>query len=414
MSTAVSPEAGIGRDPDTVGGAVAAYVDRLKAGDLGSLPVIVVMVCITAFFTFYVPDRVFFTAVNFNNLVVQMAGTTLIATGVVFVLLLGEIDLSVGFLAGIGAVAVTYFQNPGQSYTIAGWLAIVVALVLCTAIGAAQGSLVAFFGMPAFVVTLAGNIAFQGLIIRWMGSSAAILVQDKYINDVANYYLTPTQGWVVAAAVSGLYGLALVSAVVSRRRAHLEVGSIALLGIRWAFVTFAAFLVVAISNHATQPTGLPLAGVITFAVVAVAAWVATRTTFGRHVYAVGGNAEAARRAGIRVPFIKLTVFMISGLMAGLGGLMIASQLNSVDLTVGSGPLLLNAIAAAVIGGTSLFGGRGRIMAAPLGALVITSINNGLGLLGSDPWKQYLITSIILLGAVTLDTVARRRQAKVGR
>jgi D-xylose transport system permease protein len=414
VSTAVSTEAGPGREPDTIAGAARAYHERLKAGDLGSLPVIVVMVFITAFFTFYVPDRVFFTAVNFNNLVVQMAGTTVIATGVVFVLLLGEIDLSVAFLAGIGAVAITYFQNPGQSYTVYGWVAIVIGLALCTAIGAVQGSFVAYVGMPSFVVTLAGNIAFQGVIVRWMGSSAAILVQDTYINDVANYYLSPTGGWLVAASVSVLYGLAILSGAHARRRAGVGAGNVPLLALRWTFATLVAVVVVAISNHATQPTGLPLAGVLTFAVVAAATWVATSTTYGRHIYAVGGNAEAARRAGIDVRFIRLTVFMISGVTAGIGGLMIASQLNAVDLTVGSGPLLLNAIAAAVIGGTSLFGGRGRIVAAPLGAIVITSINNGLGLLGSDPWKQYLITSIILLGAVTLDAVARRRQAAVGR
>jgi D-xylose transport system permease protein len=399
---------------ETLLGALRAYRKRLAAGDLGSLPVIAAMVAITAFFTFYVPDRVFFTAVNFNNLVVQMAGTTLIAIGVVFVLLLGEIDLSIGFLAGIGAVAVSYFQNPGQSYTVAGWVAIVIGLSLCTAIGALQGSFVAFIGVPSFVVTLAGNIAFQGVIIRWMGSSAAILIQDKYINDVANYYLPPTAGWIVAAIISAGFALATLAGLLSRRRAGLATGNLPLMALRFALVTAVAFGVVAISNHASQPTGLPFAGLMMVAAIAIASWLATRTTFGRHVYAVGGNPEAARRAGINVAFIRLTVFMISGLMAGLGGLMIASQLNAVDLTVGGGPLLLNAIAAAVIGGTSLFGGRGRILAAPLGALVIASINNGLGLLGSDPWKQYIITGVILLSAVTLDTVARRRQQKVGR
>jgi D-xylose transport system permease protein len=410
VSVAAPPEAqAIAGERDTVLGAARSYVDRVKAGDVGSLPVIVGMVIITIIFTAKV--SVFFTAVNFNNLIVQLAPIALIAIGVVFVLLLGEIDLSIGFVSGLCGVCVAWFQEPGSTQRVPGLIAIALAIILGALIGLLQGSFVALIGVPSFVVTLAGLLAWQGVIIKWIGSQAAIGIQDKYVNDTANYFLSHTASWVVAAIISLGFAATTAAGIMARRRARLPIGNPALPAIRIAFVTAVTFGVTAISNN---DRGIPLAGLIVVAMLVFWTFVARRTTFGRHVYAVGGNAEAARRAGISVPFIRIAVFMISGAMAGLGGVLFAARLSGVDLTAGGGSTLLDAIAAAVIGGTSLFGGRGRVVAALLGALVIRTIANGLGLIGSSSATEYIITGIILLAAVTLDTLSRRRLERSGR
>ena len=398
-------------DPDTPLGALHAYVERLKSGELGSLPVIVAMVGITVFFAS--KTSVFFTATNFNNLIGQVAGTALIAIGVVFVLLLGEIDLSVGFLSGVGGVCIAFFQTQGHGYSVPGLVAVLLSLVLCTLIGAFQGSFVAFIAVPSFVVTLAGNLALQAVIIRWVPQTRSITIDDKYVNDVAGYYLPPAAGWLVAAGISSAFGLSIAAAFRARRRAGLPTRNLTLPLIRWGLVSAVGFVVVAVCNHGSQH-GVPISGLLLLAMLVLWTWVAGSTTFGRHVYAVGGNAEAARRAGINVVFVRLAVFMISGLMAGVGGVVLASRINGVSSDQGGGPLLLYAIAAAVIGGTSLFGGRGRVIAALLGSVVIMSISNGLDLIGSSSWQKYVITGVILLAAVAIDTFARRRQQGVGR
>jgi D-xylose transport system permease protein len=410
MSTAAPQEARLADgERETVLGAARAYVDKVRAGDVGSLPVVAGMAIIVAVFTAKV--SVFFSAINFNNLVVQMAPIALIAIGVVFVLLIGEIDLSIGYVAGVCGVCVSWFAQPDTSHQVPGLLAIFLAIGLGALIGLFQGAFVAILGVPSFVVTLAGLLAWQGVIIRWVGSQAAISIQDKVVNGTANYFFSPTVSWVVAAIVAVGFAANTALGFVSRRRAGLPVGSPTLAGIRVAGVAVAAFLVVGISN---RDRGLSFAGLLLVAMLVLGTFVARRTTFGRHVYAVGGNAEAARRAGINVPFVKICVFMISGAAAGLGGVLLAARLNGVDLTIGGGSTLLDAIAAAVIGGTSLFGGRGRVVAALLGALVIRTIANGLGLLGSSSATEYMITGGILLAAVTLDTLSRRRLERSGR
>jgi D-xylose transport system permease protein len=249
------------------------------------------------------------------------------------------------------------------------------------------------------------------VIIKWIGSQASIGIQDHFVNDTANYFLPKPAGWIVAGVIAGAFALTAAGSIVSRRRAGLPIGNPAVSALRVGFVAVVAFVVVAICNH---ERGVPFAGLLVVGAIAFWTFVARRTTFGRHVYAVGGNAEAARRSGINVRFIKIAVFMISGGMAGLGGIVLAARLSGVDLQAGGGPLLLNAIAAAVIGGTSLFGGRGRVVGALLGALVIVTISNGLGLLGSTSATEYIITGAILLAAVTLDTVSRRRLERSGR
>jgi D-xylose transport system permease protein len=394
---------------DSIGAAARGYVERLKAGDVGSLPVILGMVVIVIFFT--AQSSAFFTAVNFNNLIVQMSGTVIVAIGVVFVLLLGEIDLSIGYVSGVAGVTVAWLQEPGTSHQLPGILAILIAVAVGALIGIFQGSFVAFIGVPSFVVTLAGLLAWQGVIIRWIGEQGVIGIQDNLINDVANYVLPKWLGWVVALLVCVGVAASVAGGFYARHRAGLKMRSVPLAALRVALVAIVVLGVVAICNHAR---GVPFAGVLVVALLAFWSFIARRTTFGRHVYAVGGSAEAAHRAGINVKFIRIAVFAISSGMAAVGGIIFASRLNSVDLSAGGGTILLDAIAAAVIGGTSLFGGRGRVVSALLGALVISTIGNGLSLIGSAAATQYITTGVILLAAVVLDTISRRRLAASGR
>jgi D-xylose transport system permease protein len=386
-----------------------AYITRVKAGDVGSLPVILGMVLIVAFFT--AQSSVFLTAVNFNNLIVQMCGTTILAMGVVFVLLLGEIDLSIGYVSGVAGVACAWLQEPGTNHQVPGIIAIIAAVAVGALIGLLQGSFVALIGVPSFVVTLAGLLFWQGVIIRWIGDQGVIGIQDNIVNDVANYVLSPAMGWLFAGLLTAGFAANVLAGVAARRRAGLPAEQVGLTVLRVVFVGIVAFGAVAISN---RDRGLPFPAVLMVVLLIFWTFIARRTTFGRHIYAVGGSAEAARRAGINVPFIRIVVFMICSGMAGLGGVYFAARLNSVDLTAGGGTILLDAIAAAVIGGTSLFGGRGRVVSALLGSLVIATIANGLSLIGSSAATQYMTTGIILLAAVTLDTVSRRRLAAAGR
>ena len=278
-------------------------------------------------------------------------------------------------------------------------------------IGAFQGSFVAIIGVPSFVVTLAGLLAWQGFVQREIGATGPIIIQNHWINDTASYFFRPNAGWLIWGLVSLAYVGSTVFGLVGKRRHGVSVQYPYLVGAKLVAIPAAAALVVAICNH---DRGVPLAGIIILFFLLLWTYVAKRTTFGRHVYAVGGNAEAARRAGISVARIRIMVFMISGLMAGAGGIILAGNLRSVGPDQGGGTLLLDSISAAVIGGTSLFGGRGEIRSAALGAAVIATIENGLYIFGFQPGVIYITTGSILLAAVTLDTIARRRQAKTGR
>jgi D-xylose transport system permease protein len=334
-----------------------------------------------------------------------------IAVGVVFVLLIGEIDLSIGYVSGIASVVVAELQVPGSGHQWPGLVAIGCAVAAGAAIGAVQGSIIAIIGVPSFVVTLAGLLIWQGVIQKDLGTQGVIGIEDKQINDVANYVLTKNWGWAVAIVFTAGLAAASLGTWLSRRRAGLPTGNPILTVIRIAFYGGLAFAAVVVCNHTR---GVPLVGLIVLFVVVLGAYVAGRTTFGRHVYAVGGNAEAARRAGINVKLIRILVFAISGAMAGLGGVIFASRLNSVDLTFGGSTILLDSISAAVIGGVSLFGGRGRVSGALFGGLIIGMVSNGTDLVGSTDAVKFITTGLILLAAVTLDTVARRRQAAAGR
>jgi len=409
VSTAATPEAQGAADDTSFGAVLRARWTAIKSGDVGSLPVIVGLVLITIFFTS--KTSIFFSAVNFTNLIGQMAGVTVIAIGVVFVLLIGEIDLSIGYVSGLCGVIVAELVKPESGFQVPALVAIALTLCAGAAIGALQGSFVAFIGVPSFVVTLAGLLIWQGVILQVLGTEGVIGIQDTQINDIANYYLPKNWGWAVAIIFTVGYAAAAVGTRLSRRRAGLPSGNLALTIIRVVFWSALAFVTVKVCNNSL---GVPLVGLIVLFLVVLGAYVAGRTTFGRHVYAVGGNAEATRRSGVNVKLIRIFVFMISGAMAAMGGIIFASRLNSVDLTAGGGTILLDSISAAVIGGVSLFGGRGRVVGALFGGLIIGMIANGIDLVGYSDAVKFIVTGLILLAAVTLDTVLRRRQAAAGR
>jgi len=399
---------------------------NVKSGNLGVLPVVVGEILIVAYFSFTATN--FFTASNFVNVILQMAGVTMIAFGVVFVLLIAEIDLSIGFLSGIAALTAAELQLPdGQNWP--GWACILAALAVVAVIGAAQGTFVAKVGVPSFVVTLAGLLIWQGVILKVLQVRGVIIIEEDWINKTATYYFSATVSWIIAAVVTGLYVLGVLAGVVGKRRAGLEIRPLPIIA-RVVGVAVLAFGVVAVCTHATkpaacpegtpltvnctQPLGLPLAAVLMLVFLVALTYLAKRTSFGRHVYAVGGNAEAARRAGINVARVRILVFTISGIMAGVGGIVLAARLQSVNLNVGGGTLLLDSISAAVIGGVSLFGGRGEVRGALLGSLIIATIANGLNIGGYSTGTIYVVTGVILLAAVTLDTIARRLQERAGR
>jgi D-xylose transport system permease protein len=384
---------------------------NISAGNLGSWPVLIGLALIVVFFSFKADN--FFTAPNFINIITQTAGVTMLAYGVVFVLLIGEIDLSISYIAGVGGVVVAQLTLPETSYQVPGLVAIFLAIAACALIGAFQGSFVALIGVPAFVVTLAGYQIWQGVIQKSIEDKGVIVIQDGTVNGVMNYFFSHRDGWILAALIGGIYAASVLGGVISRVRHGLAVRDPWLVAAKVVGVQVIVFGAVWICNQ-DERRGVPLVLLLIVAMLLVLTFLAKRTTFGRHVYAVGGNAEAARRAGINVARVRILVFMISGAMAGLGGVVLAARLSSVDLNAGGGTLLIDAIAAAVIGGTSLFGGRGEVRDALFGALVIATIANGLNTLNLTQGVIYIITGGILLFAVTLDTVLRRRQRKAGR
>jgi D-xylose transport system permease protein len=383
--------------------------ENFKGGNLGSAPVIFALFVIVLVFGLTAQN--FFTAVNFINIITQMAGTTMLAFGVVFVLLLGEIDLSIGYLSGLIGVIAAELQHSDSGHHYSGLWPIILALLAAIAIGAFQGSFVALIGVPSFVVTLAGLLAWQGAIQVTLGAGGPIIIENRWINYTASYFFSETAGWIIAAVLIAGYLGSIGLSLYGKRKHGVSVRYPWLVAAKAVAVVGLTLLVVAICNH---DRGVPLAGLEIIFFLVLLTYVTKRTTFGRHVYAVGGNAEAARRSGISVPRIRILVFMISGFMAGVGGIVLAGNLRSVAPDQGGGTLLLDAISAAVIGGTSLFGGRGEVRSAVLGSAVIATIENGLFIFGFQPGVIYITTGAFLLFAVTLDTIARRRQAKTGR
>jgi D-xylose transport system permease protein len=415
----IGPDSPKPTESDELPGGLAGLYHRawfnLRTGNLGPAPIIFGQILVVILFGLTATN--FFTAVNFTILINQRAGTARLAFGVVFVLLLGEIDLSIGYLAGIGALVVAELQLPGSGHQMNGILAMLAAIAVCALIGGVQGSIVAFVGVPSFVVTLGGFLIWHGVILNTLEQGGTIIIQDRWINYTDSYAFSHFAGYVVAFVITALYPLSILYKRVAARGTQIARVNWAGFAVKTVGIAIAAFGTVAIANHGkviATSLGLPLSGVIIIIFFILLTFLAKWTTFGRHVYAVGGNAEAARRAGINVPRIRVLVFMISGATAAMGGIIFASQVNSVALTFPPGNLLLNAIASAVIGGVSLFGGRGEVRGALLGAVLIGTLQNGLNTLSVSNGWIYIITGLVLLAAVTLDTVAVRLQARSGR
>ncbi len=379
---------------------------RFIQGDLASLRVVLGLAVIWAIFQFE-NDR-FLSAENLTNLMLQITAVGLISIGVVYVLLLGEIDLSVGAVSGLAAaiVAVLNVKHGWSPY-----LAIAAGVLAGTAIGLLQGALFSRFGVPSFVVTLAGLLAWQGALLQVLGSTGSINITDPKITGLANTFYSEAAGWVFAAIVIGAYAAVVLVGHRRRAAAGLTGESLAPPLLRIALVSVVAIVVVAVLN---SDRGVPLALLILLAFVVGMEYVAKQTTFGRHVYAVGGNAEAARRAGIPINRVRVAVFAIAGTMSAIGGILAASRLLAVNQSSGGSELLLLAIAGPVIAGTSLFGGRGAVWTALLGALVIGSISNGMDLLALSSAVKFMVTGGVLLIAVIIDAIARQQRQAAGR
>ncbi|HEX6389463.1 MAG TPA: sugar ABC transporter permease [Solirubrobacteraceae bacterium] len=381
-------------------------VRRILAGDLGSLRVLFVLAIIWAIFAI-ANDR-FLTAINLTNLTLQIAALGCISVGVVLVLLLGEIDLSVGAVSGLAAscVAVLSVKHGWNPY-----LAMLAGIGVGAAIGLFQGTVATRLAIPTFVVTLAGLLAWQGAQLEVLGSTGTVNLDDPAITNIANVFLAKWLGWAVAIVCIAVIVLAELNARRRRGAAGLEQAPFTGAALRVGLSGVAILVAVAVVN---SDRGVPLALTILVGIIVAFHLLLTRTRFGRHVYAVGGNAEAARRAGISVVRVRTLVFVLASTMAAVGGIVAASRLFAVNQSSGGSDLLLQAIAAPVVAGVSLFGGRGTVWAALLGALVIGSISNGMDLLGLESSVKFMITGGVLLAAVSIDAIARKQRTVVTR
>ena len=383
-----------------------AVLRKLMEGEAGSLRVLITLAIIWIIFAI-AHDR-FLTPINLTNLALQSVAVGTVSVGVVLVLLLGEIDLSVGAVSGLAGAIV------GSLTVKSGWGAVPALLVgfgASMAIGFFQGAISTKLSIPTFVVTLAGLLTWQGAQLKVLGSSGTLNITDSTLTGLTSTFYSDVVGWILAAI--GIAWLLLAAARRRQRRAKakLPTESNLLLAARLAAPAAAIIVTVAVLN---ADRGVPLALLILVALVMIVNTVLSRTTFGRHIYAIGGNAEAARRAGIRVDRIRTVVFMLASLMAAAGGVMAASRLLAVNQSSGAGDLLLMSIAGPVVAGVSLFGGRGSVWGALLGALVIVSISNGMDLLAVDTAVKFMVTGGVLLAAVASDAVTRSRRRSAGR
>ncbi|PKW27745.1 sugar ABC transporter permease [Phycicoccus duodecadis] len=391
-----------------IGGWAGATWQRVKSGDLGSLPVVVGLVLIWG--VFYALNPLFLSSRNLVNLTVQMVPIGTIAIGVVLVLLLGEIDLSVGSMSGLsGAVLAVLFVNHGVSV----WLAILAALAAGVVTGLVYGMLFNRFGVPSFVITLAGLLVLLGLQIRTLGKDGTINLpfESGVVQFASQQFLPDVLAYVLAVVVPAVYLLSRLRTNQRRSGAGLSAAPLSALALRAGLL---ALLLLVAAYVLNRDRGVSYMVVLFIALVVVMDLLIRRTTWGRSVLAIGGNVEAARRAGINVKRIYLTVFTLCSTFAALGGILAAARLASANQSSGGADTNLNAIAAAVIGGTSLFGGRGSAYSALLGIVVIFSISNGLALLSVSSDVRFVVTGAVLLLAVVIDSLSRRSRAAHGR
>jgi D-xylose transport system permease protein len=393
------------------------YRARVRGGDVGALPALAGVIVLAIVFT-VLSGNDFTNAYNFSNLILQGSAIAVFAMGLVFVLLLGEIDLSAGYTGGVCAAFVGKLMNDHGF----NWVpALLGGLALGALIGLVIGLLVSRLGVPSFVVTLAFFLALQGVLLLMTGAGGTIPYRDSHILAIMNKNMPLWLGWTFALVTVLAFAALGLSRRLQRARAGLPTPTLLV----WALKS-ATFLVVVIAATAylskersrnvflASLKGVPIVVVIVAGLLVVLTFLLTRTAWGRHVYAVGGNAEAARRAGINVSRVKVSCFMMCSTLAAIGGVLLASRTNSVNPTTGGTDTLLFAVGAAVIGGTSLFGGKGRVLDALLGASVIAIITNGMTLQGQPQGRVYMITGLVLLLAASVDAVSRRRAAATGR
>ncbi|XGV99720.1 MAG: sugar ABC transporter permease [Leptolyngbya sp. BL-A-14] len=381
-------------------------VQSLMRGDLGFIPVLLTLAVITLYFQI-TTSGIFFQARNLSNLTQQIVVISLLGTAAVLVLLLGEIDLSLAAVAQTCAAimaVLSVYQNWNP------WLAILAGLLVGTAIGLLNGFFIAVLRVPSFIVTLAGSIGYAGLLLLVLGRQTTLVVRDPTIRSLAPTYLDPAWGWLIPLVLVALYGFGLWFEQQRRSKVGLPVKPLSRLAFQVGFLLLITLVVVFLFQ---SYQGVPQSVLISLLVIVVFWLLLKKTPFGRHLYAVGGNAEAARRAGINVVGMKLAVFAIASTLSALAGIMLTSRSTAVATQISS-TLLLNAIAAAVIGGVSLFGGRGSVWAVVLGALIIGSLDNGLDLLNQDQSVKAIVQGAVLLLAVTVDAVVRRSNPNRGR
>lgn len=401
--------------PSTRSRGLDAILQRIKTGELGFIPIILGLLVICVIFQ--TRNENFLTALNLTNLMVQIAAVGTISAGLVLILLLGEIDLSVGAMSGLAAAVMAVLIT---RFGFSGYAGIAAGIATGAAIGLFQGSWLTKLGIPSFIVTLAGLLAWQGAQLYVLGPTGTVNLTESTVEALANYRVPVV--WGVGIVAVGL--LSYVAAVISARRRRAREGmalpSWAADGARIALVCLAAFGAVAImsvnrSNNANVPIqGVPLGVFLFLGIIVIMDLVIRRTRYGRYLFAVGGNPEAARRAGINVDRVRVSVFVIGSALAAFGGILAASRLYAVNQASGGGDVLLMAVAAPVIGGTSLFGGRGSAWSALLGVLVIGSISNGMDLLALSSSIKLMVTGSVLLVAVTVDALARRSRQSSGR
>jgi D-xylose transport system permease protein len=414
-STAPPALGGAAADDTTVSAHLRGYVARVRGGDIGSLPAVLGLIALCVVFSVARPT--FFSVGNFANLFTQGAPVMIIAMGLVFVLLLGEIDLSAGFASGVCAAVLAVFLT---EWGLPWYVGVAAALATGVTIGVVLGTLVAYVGIPSFVVTLAAFLGFQGLLLLLLQGGRNTPVQDDVIYAIENRNLPVWLGWALAVAAVAGYAAVQLARIRTRAGRGLDTEPVGIVVARitgLAAILLAAVAVLSrersINAAATSVRGVPVIVPVIGVLLIVLTFVLQRTPYGRHVYAVGGNREAARRAGINVNRIRVSVFMVGSCMAAIGGIAAASRASSVDPNTGGSNVLLYAVGAAVIGGTSLFGGKGRMLDAVIGGAVIAVVDNGMGLMDFSGGAKFATTGLILLLAATVDALSRRRATATG-
>jgi D-xylose transport system permease protein len=416
IAASAAVDAAPGASAELMAGSVGEYAriwaKRVRSGESGVLPVIIGLVVIVLIFQ--VKSSLFLSAGNLVNLMTQAAFIITLGMAEVFVLLLGEIDLAAGYTAACGAVIALWMIAAGNPW----WFAVIVALAFCAAYGALQGLVITRLGLPSFVVTLAGYLGLSGFLLFLISSAGkyglggVINLQSNVINDIESGSLSPAASWIVMVVIVALAGLTMFLRDRRRRVAGLVAPPQSITLLKVAVMAIAGVVIVLVGNTNrgvgfTVVRGLPWVVLVVLGILVIYTVLLGRTRFGRYIYAIGGNAEAARRAGVNTRRIRVLAFALCGLTAGITGIIYASYLGSISSNVNGGQNVLYAVAAAVIGGTSLFGGRGKMIHAVLGGLVVGVIYNGLQLLGLSASSQLMWTALVLVAAVTVDALTRR-------